>query len=657
MSARALLLPAGAAALAAALWLHAALAELPFAAWPAWPFRAADMDLGQILLAYGTLPRGAVGLLAGAVLGLSGALMQAALRNPLASPATLGVSAGAQLAIVAATVLAPDILMGGRWPVALAGAAAAAALSLGLGWRSGFAPVTMVVAGLLVGMTAAALSAALTIGEGEYLMSLVIWNGGSLVQQDWQTALWLAGVLGAGGLLAALMLRPLAAMGLGAAGAGALGVNVAALRACVLGLAVVLSASVTAAVGLVAFLGLAAPALARGLGARRPGAVLALSALTGALLLSLVDGLVLTLAAEAGERFPAGAVIGLIGGPLLLWLLPRLRASAPPGAAGEGAPVPRLSREARALAVPAALVLLAAALALGLGRLPDGWVLLDRAMAAELWPLRWPRLLAAGGAGALLALAGALLQRMTANPMASPEVMGVTGGAGMGLATVVFLAPGSDALLRGGGAMGGAALVLALVLFAALRGLSAEKLLLTGVAVSALSGAVLSALMSLGDMRAWEILAWTSGSAATAGPAGALGLVAAACAGTGLALLFRRWLVLLPLGPEAAGALGVPVVAARLGLVLLAGLATGAATLLVGPMSFVGLMAPHMAARAGFARPGPQLAAAVLIGAALMMLADFGARVASFPYEQPLGLFASLIGAPYLILLLTRRGR
>ena len=83
-------------------------------------------------------------------------------------------------------------------------------------------------------------------------------------------------------------------------------------------LACVLAASVSAAVGLVAFVGLAAPAMARALGARRPGQILALAPLTGAVLLSLVDGLVLTAAGYGAEMFPTGAVTGLIGGPLLL---------------------------------------------------------------------------------------------------------------------------------------------------------------------------------------------------------------------------------------------------------------------------------------------------------------------------------------------------
>jgi len=89
-------------------------------------------------------------------------------------------------------------------------------------------------------------------------------------------------------------------------------------------------------------------------------------------------------------------------------------------------------------------------------------------------------------------------------------------------------------------------------------------------------------------------------------------------------------------------------------LVLLAALLSAVATLSVGPLSFVGLMAPHMARLAGFARPTLQLGGAVLIGMLLMVFADWMARSLAFPYQLPLGLFASLVGAPYLVWLLNR---
>lgn len=172
------------------------------------------MSLDQILIGFGMMPRGVIALLAGAALGLSGAILQAVLRNPVADPTTLGISAGAQLALVMATMLTPDLLETGRWPIAMAGAGLAAGLVLLIGARRAFAPVTMVIAGMLVGMTTSAVATALTLARGEYLLSLVIWNGGSLVQQDWSGVRALTLVVLLGGIGAALLARPLRVLSL-----------------------------------------------------------------------------------------------------------------------------------------------------------------------------------------------------------------------------------------------------------------------------------------------------------------------------------------------------------------------------------------------------------------------------------------------------------
>ncbi len=643
------------AALALALTGRYAVMQLPFGLWPALPFDAGGMNVEQILLAFGTLPRGVIALLAGAALGLSGALLQIVLRNPVADPTTLGISSGAQLALVLATILAPDLLALGRWPIALSGAGLATALVLAVGARRAFAPVTMVITGMLVGMTASAIATAVTLSQGQYLLSLVIWNGGSLVQQDWSGVATLALLLAVGALAAALLARPLRVLSLGIAGAAGLGVNVAAVRLAAVCVAVVLAAGVSAELGLIGFVGLAAPALARTMGARTIPQRLALSPLIGALILSLCDGLVLTLAGAGGEMFPTGALTGLIGGPLLIWLLPRLRGSTPPGTEAAEGPAPRLSRPLPLLgALVAALVVLALVL-VWIGRVPGGWAILDAQSFADFLPMRLPRLIAAAASGAALALAGAVLQRLTANPLASPEVLGVSGGASLGFAAVIYLVTGPGAaLLYGGTIAGGVVALLLVALYVLRRDMPTERILLAGIAVSAFASAVLSAIMAAGDAKSWVILAWLSGSSAAVTLPGALGLAAVALALWLAALGGRRWLALLPLGTGVAGALGLPLRRARLLLIVLAGIATGAATILVGPLSFVGLMAPHMARRLGLARPEHHLSGAALIGALLMLAADFGARMAGFPYELPLGLFASLIGAPWLLWLLMR---
>ena len=516
----------------------------------------------------------------------------------------------------------------------------------------------MVIAGMLVGMTAAAIAAAATLAQGQYLLSLVIWNGGSLVQQDWSGVRALALVLLLGGLGAAALARPLRVLSLGAEGASGLGMNVAAVRLAAVALAVWIAASVSAELGMVGFVGLAAPALARTLGARDMMQVLALAPLIGALILSVCDGAVLLVAGTSGEMFPTGALTGLLGGPLLIWLLPRLRGSTPPGTEAAEGPAPRLARPGRLLAALAAGLFAAVVALVWIGRVPGGWAVLDWQSFRDFLPMRLPRLVAAASAGAALALAGAILQRLTANPLASPEVLGVSGGASLGFAAVIFAAPAPSALMLNAGTMAGAVLALALVAaFASRREMPAERILLAGIAVSALASSVLSAIMAVGDARAWAILGWLSGSSSAVGLGGALGLAAVSLLLWASALAARRWLGLLPLGAGIAGGLGLPLRKARLALILLAGVATGAATVFVGPLSFVGLMAPHLARRLGLARPEHHVTGAALIGAGLMLAADFGARMAGFPYELPLGLFASLIGAPWLIWMMMRTGR
>lgn len=640
------------------LWLGAAAMLLPLRAWPGLQMQTDAMSIDQIRLIFGLMPRGAIALVAGAALGLSGALLQAVLRNPVADPTTLGISAGAQLSLVLATIHAPFLLIYGRWPVAMLGAGMAAALVLGIGMRRDFAPVTMVIAGMLVGMTANALATAVTLAEGQYLLSLVIWNGGSLVQQDWSGVRSLALALLLAGAGAGLLARPLRVLSVGAETATGLGLNVAHVRLAAMLVAVWLAASVAAELGLIAFVGLAAPALARTLGARGITQLLVVSPLVGALILSIADGLVLVFAGAGGETFPTGAVTGLIGGPLLIWLLPRLRGSTPPGTESADGPAPRRDRPAVLLALMAIGLAGSAVILIWIGRVPGGWAVLDWNSFTSFLPMRLPRLIAAISAGGALGLAGAILQRLTANPLASPEVLGVSGGASLGFAAAIFLFAAPSASVQVSGAMIGALLALALLVsFVRRRDMPPERILLAGIAVSALAAAVLSAMMARGDARAWAILAWLSGSSSAVDMTGALSLAAVAVALWLLALTARRWLGILPLGGAVALGLGLPLRRSRMLLIGLAGLATGAATVLVGPLSFVGLMAPHMARRLGLARPADHVTGAALIGAALMLAADFGARMAGFPYELPLGLFASLIGAPWLIWMMTRSAR
>lgn len=643
--------------LPAAFWSLLALAAAMLFGWrlaAAWPDASAladGVDLDRVILLYSTLPRTAVAIVAGAALGLSGLLLQRILRNPLAEPSTLGISAGAQLAMAAATLYAPRLMEFSVNAVAFAGGVAAVALILALTWRRGLEPVAVVLAGMMVALTANALSAALILANGDYLFSLFIWGGGSLVQQGWGPTVAISARLLLGLIAAGLLLRPLAILGLDDQSARNLGVAVHASRFLVIALAVWIATTVAAEVGVIGFIGLAAPALATLSGARSLRQKLVVTPLIGAILLWLTDGLVQALSGPGGERVPTGAATALLGGPLLLWLLPRLKMFEWPSV---GAPAAAARRNRRPWGVIgflalAALAVAMAALLLGVG--PDGWQVASGAALPDLLGWRAPRVAVAAATGAMLGAAGVVIQRITANPLASPEILGVGTGAGAGMA-LALLAGGSLAVQIAASA-GGALAALAVILAVGVRaGFGPERLLFAGIAMNALCSAVLTAMIALGNQQSYTLLRWLSGSINDTVALDAIIATAGAVLLCAPLFLATRWLDVLPLGAASARSLGLRVGHARLVVIVLAALLTALAATYVGPLSFIGLIAPHLARLLGLGRAREQLAGAIVLGVALMVLADWLSRIVTFPYQLPLGIFASLVGGPYLIYLL-----
>ncbi|WP_153771101.1 Fe(3+)-hydroxamate ABC transporter permease FhuB [Labrenzia sp. CE80] len=614
-------------------------------------------DVERMITLYSTLPRMATALLCGAALSLSGVLLQIVLRNPLASPTTLGVSAGAHLALVLATLFAPALISFSRDLVAAAGSAVAAGLVFALVARRNFSPVTLILGGLVVSLYCGAAATLLVLLNDRFLASLFIWGAGSLSQQDWSIPVGLAPKFAVLALATLFLLRPLAVLNVGDEAARALGGRPELLRALTVAIAIGLAALVTSAVGVIGFIGLAAPALARISGARTIGSQVLWSTLIGSSLLFLTDNALQVLAGSLSNFVPTGAVTALFGSPLLLLLLGRIKTAAVPESPPEVAKRWSISLRPTLFLValvPASML----ALAILVGRDADGsWGLLTSNPAYDmLLDLRVPRSLNAAAAGAMLAVAGVILQRLSGNDMASPEVLGVSSGAMLGLAFgVFFIAPGQTVSLVVAGSIG-ALLIMSLVLLINRRtGFQAEGMVLAGIAFTALLDAFIGALAATGDLRSLLLLRWMSGSTYGADWQVAVLLMCFAVVLILAALALFRWIDLLELGAGAANALGVPVKPARGLLFCLAGLLTAAATLSVGPLSFIGLMSPHIARQLGFTRALGQLLVSISAGASLMLLADWIGRYGYFPFEMPSGLISALVGTPFLMILLSRR--
>ena len=163
--------------------------------------------------------------------------------------------------------------------------------------------------------------------------------------------------------------------------------------------------------------------------------------------------------------------------------------------------------------------------------------------------------------------------------------------------------------------------------------------------------------MAGGDPRAARLLAWSSGS--TYGLGFDRATILAIVAVTALPILpaLARWLNLFPLGPITTKSMGVDLSVSRGSMLLFAAILTAAATLLVGPLSFAGLIAPHLARLAGFRHALSHSIGAAFIGAALMVSADWLGRMLFFPWEIPAGLMAAIIAGPVLVWLLMRIGQ
>lgn len=643
-------------AAAGGLTIYNLAQQLPPAQW-ARALSAPDIDdVRQMLFHYSLLPRLTVSLLAGAGLGLVGVLFQQVLRNPLAEPSTLGVAAGAQLGLTIATLW---VLPGGEFTrqlAAMVGAIVVGGLVFGVAWGKRMSPVTLILAGLVLGLYCGAVNSLLALFNYDQLQGMFLWGTGALNQQDWSAVQFLLPRLLVAGLLAALLLRPLTLLGLDDGVARNLGLGLSMARFCALGGAIIFSAMLVSAVGVIGFIGLFAPLMAKMLGARRLAHRMMLAPLLGALLLWLTDQVMLGVT-QVWHEIPTGAATALLGAPLLLWLLPRLRSAAtpPPMNLGDKVPAERGNLPGWIL-VGGLVLLIGLALALMLGKNAGGWHWSLGVELDALLPWRWPRVLSALAAGMMLAVAGTLIQKLTGNPMASPEVLGISSGAAFGVVMMLFMVPGDAFVwLLPAGSLGAAATLLIIMIAAGRGGFSTERMLLAGIALSTAFTTVIFLLLASGDPRMGGLLTWLSGSTYSVEPAQALRTALIAAGLLVLAPLCRRWLTILPLGGATARSVGIALTPARLSILLLAATLTAMATLTVGPLSFVGLMAPHMARMLGFRRALPQMVIAALLGGLLMVFADWCGRMLLFPYQIPAGLLATFIGAPYFVYLLRKQ--
>lgn len=272
---------------------------------------------------------------------------------------------------------------------------------------------------------------------------------------------------------------------------------------------------------------------------------------------------------------------------------------------------------------------------------------------------RVPRLLAGLVAGAALAIAGALLQAVTRNPLAAPDTLAVNAGAYLATVVAVVTGGGLGVLPNGGIAFVGGLIAAGLVyLLAAGVGMTPTRLLLAGMAVTLCLTSATAVLLLLFEQRTGGMFLWGQGNLVQTSGERPLMMLPVVVLVAGVVIAFARALDVLGAGDDTARALGVPVGWVRLAAVLLAVLVASAAVVVCGPIGFVGLAAPHLVRLSGVVRHRMLIPATAVWGATLLLGADVLARIigqsGSGGSELPAGIVTALAGAPFFLWLARR---
>ncbi|CDT94419.1 putative ABC-type Fe3+-siderophore transport system, permease component [Vibrio coralliirubri] len=613
-----------------------------------------DDSFELMALAYVNLPRLVMAILVGGTLGTIGSLFQQLTQNRMMSPLTLGTSSGAWLGLVILNVVAPMLVAQYSVWFALVGALLAMGLIVSIVGIKNMSGLPIVLAGMAVNLLLGAFATAIILLNDQYAQNLFVWGAGDLGQNGWEQVLWLMPKLLPIFAIFLLAPRVLTLLSIGTEGAAARGLNIGATFFVLMAIGVwLVSVSITS-VGVISFIGLIAPNIARHLGFLKAKSELIASCVLGALLLCVTDSLAIFLAQWSLDMIPTGTATAVIGAPALI-IIARKQMSAQDQLFFS---MPKGSKFISPLAYFLLSTMILGLLALSTLSQPSsdiGYFVIPDAFE---WSIRWPRMLTAIFAGGGLAVAGVILQRLVYNPLASPDILGVSAGAVLALIFSSLFMGYSIHSLSPWVAFLGSAIALCLLLFLGKKHQFAPSILiLTGISLTA----VLEALVQFSLTRVGEgkytLLAWLAGSTYRVEPESAVIMTIVITVSIGVALLLSRWVTLIATGRQFASARGLNINIAYVALLCIVAILCSVVTTTMGPVAFVGLLAPHIAAMVGARLVKEQIILSFLIGAALMLFADWLGQVVVFPAQLAAGTLVSIIGGSYFIFLLLKSRR
>ncbi|WP_369823304.1 FecCD family ABC transporter permease [Sporosarcina sp. P17b] len=272
-----------------------------------------------------------------------------------------------------------------------------------------------------------------------------------------------------------------------------------------------------------------------------------------------------------------------------------------------------------------------------------------------VWELRFPRVLVGMIVGVSLAVAGAILQGVMRNPLADPGIIGVSSGAGLAATVIMIIYPAYIMFLPLAAFLGALATAIVIYALSWRGGASPLRIILVGVAINAVIGACMSALMLLYSDRVQAVLPWLAGGIAGVGWVQFEMIIYYAIAAFVLAIFSVKHIRILRLGDEVAKLLGHNVERSRFFLIVLSTLLAGMAVSVSGLIGFVGLVVPHIMRSIVGGDYRFLLPASALGGGLLVVVADTIARTLFNPIELPVGILLSFLGGPFFLYLIQKR--
>lgn len=604
-------------------------------------------DLFVFILKNYILSRIGVCFICGVLLSLASLLLRKIMHNILVSDTTLGVSSASGFFLLLASLFFPFFYENFKIIIAFIGAIIILIPIFVLGYKKRFNNVSIILLGLISSLFFSALISLFILLYPEESKTFLFYNSGYFTQNGLKDFFQIAFFSSIGFVFLYFFSASFKVLTLGDIVAKSLGVNVILSKIITLALSAYFIALVISFVGSIAFLGLFASILIHQFKFDDIKKEFLFCSLIGGFSLLNIDLILQLLQLLKDINLPTGSVVSFLGVPLLIYIIfKKIKIYPNNNDFLDG----NYFFVSKYILFGIGFILLVLIFIVNL-YFDFSNLSINFIISKEIIDLRFYKLIILACSGALMAIVGFILQRLSFNTMASSEFLGINSGASLGVLFALWFAPFFIWPL----ALIGALIVLFLLIFLCfVKKINIQKIILLGVCIMFLTDSFFKLVLLSADVRVYSFLAFTQAGILNANSTNALIICIFTFVSFLIVPFFIRWLNALRLGEICAMSIGLDLFKIRIILLIFCALISVLIVLNTGPFSFVSLLAPHLANLFFVQNIKIKLFLAALIGALVMLLAEFLSKIFAFPYEIPLGIIATLLGSVYFIFMVRK---